>query len=27
MFTYETIVLVIAAVLLKHSERNGIQFK
>lgn len=27
MFTYETIVLVTAAVLLKHSERNGIQFK
>ena len=26
MFTYELIVLVIAVILLKHSERNGIQF-
>lgn len=27
MLTYELIVLVIAVILLKHSERNGIQFK
>ncbi len=27
MFTYETAVLVIAMILLKYSERNGVQFK
>ncbi|NBH80839.1 MATE family efflux transporter [Clostridiaceae bacterium] len=27
MFTYEATVLMIAMILLKHSERNGIQFK
>ena len=27
MFTYEATVLMIALILLKHSERNGIQFK
>ncbi len=27
MFTYEAVVLVIAMVLLKYSERNGVQFK
>ena len=26
MFTYEAIVLVVAMVLLKYSERNGIRF-
>ena len=27
MFTYEAAVLVIAMILLKYSERNGVQFK